>query len=67
MAFFNRCAHNWTEAFDRMILIDDVPDLNQVRFLFGQFAHELARLIGSVDLYDRRIAEIEFFARYTGN
>src|SRR5207247_6389214 len=33
----------------------------------GELAHELARLIGSVDLHNRRIAEIEFLARDTGD
>ena len=47
-----------------MILIDNVPDLDEVGLLLGQFAHELACLFRGVDLDDRRIAEIKFFARY---
>ena len=62
MTFFNRGAHDWPETFDRMVLVDDVPNLDQVGFLFGQFTHELPRLIRRVDFDDRRIAKIEFFA-----
>ncbi len=65
MTFFNCRAHDRPEAFDRMILIDDVPNLHQIGFLLGEFAHEFSRLIGRVDLDDRRIAEIEFLARDT--
>ena len=62
MTFFDRRAHDWPETLDRMILVDDVPDLHRIRLLLGQFANELARLIGGVDFHDRRIAEIEFLA-----
>jgi len=39
-----------------MILIDDVPNLHQVRFLFREFANELACLLWRIDFHDRRIA-----------
>ena len=45
MTFFNRRAHDWPEAFDRVVFVDDVPNLDQIGFLFGQFPHELACLI----------------------
>ena len=63
MTLFNRRANDRPKAIDRMVFIDDVPDLHQVRFLLGQFADELARLIGSFELHYRRIAKIEFLAR----
>ena len=67
VTFFNRGANGRPETVDRMILVDDVPDLHQIGFLLGEFAHELARLLGTVDLHDRRIAKIEFLAGDAGN
>ncbi len=67
VTFFNRGADDRPERINRVILVDDVPDFNQVRVLRGEFAHELARLIGSIDLHNRRIAKIEFLARDAGN
>ena len=67
VTFFNCGARDRPERINRMILVDDVPDFNQVRFLRGQFTHELARLIGSIDLHNRRIAKVKFFARDTGD
>ena len=49
-----------SEALNRMIFVHDVPDFDDVRFLFGKLAHELPCLLGSIDLHNRRIAEIEF-------
>ena len=66
VTFFNCGACNRPERINRMILVDDVPDFNQVWLLRGQFTHELARLIGGIDLHDRRIAKIEFLAGDTG-
>ena len=63
MTLFDCSADNRPESIDRMIFVDDVPDLHQIRFLFRQFAHELTRLIRCVDLHNWRIAKIEFFAR----
>ena len=56
VTLFNGRANNWAKGIDRMVFVDNVPNLHQIGFLFGKFAHELARLIGSVDLHDRRIA-----------
>jgi len=67
VTFFDRGARNRPKRINRMILVDDVPDFNQVRLLGDEFTHELARLIGSIDLHNRRIAKIKFFARDTGN
>ena len=67
MTFLNGGADNRAERIDRMILVDDVPNLHQIWFLFREFANEFARLIGRIDLHDRRIAEIEFLARDTGD
>jgi hypothetical protein len=63
VTLFDCRADDRTERIDGMIFVDDVPDLHQIRFLFRQLAHELARLIGCIDLHDWRIAEIEFLAR----
>ena len=41
--------------------------LDQIGLLLGKFAHECARLLGTIDLDDRRIAEIEFLARDAGD
>ena len=60
VTFFDRSANDRPKRVDRMILIDDVPDFNEIWILRGQFAHELARLLGSIDFDDRRIAQIEF-------
>jgi hypothetical protein len=67
VALFNRRADDWPETFDRMILIDDVPNFDQIGFLFCQSPHELSCLIRRIDFDDRRIAEVEFFARDAGN
>src|SRR5437764_442869 len=67
MTFFNRRARDGPERIDWMIFVHDVPDLHQIWLLFCKFAHELARLIGSVDLYNRRITEIEFLSRDARN
>src|SRR4029079_18450732 len=61
----NRREHDWPEAFDRVVVVDDVPNLDQIGFLFGQFPHELSCLIRRVDFDDWRIAKIKFFARDT--
>jgi hypothetical protein len=65
MTLFDRRPDDRPKGVDRMILVDDVPDLHQIRFLFRQFTHELACLVRRVDLNDWRIAEIEFLARDT--
>ena len=65
MTLFDCRADNRPEGIDGMIFVDDVLDFHQIWFLFRQFAHELARLIGCVDLHDWRIAKIEFLARDT--
>src|SRR5262249_43131712 len=65
--FFNRSPHDWSEAFDRMIFVDNVPNLHQIRFLFGQFSNELPCLIRRIDFDNRWIAEIEFLARNAGD
>src|SRR5262249_51497349 len=67
VTLFNCRARDRAEFLDRLILIDDVPDLYQIRFLRRELADELARLIRGFDLHYWWIAEIEFFARYTGN
>jgi len=67
VTFFNRCPDRRSKRIDRMILVDDLPDLHEVGFLLGQFAHELARLIRAVDLDDRRITQIELLARDAGD
>ena len=51
------------ETFDRMILSDDVPNLDVVGFLRSQFADQFSALFWRVDLDDRRIAEIELRTR----
>src|SRR5256885_1752168 len=65
VAFFDRRVHDRPERFDRMILIDNVPNLHQIGLLLCKFAHELARLLGRIDPDDGRIAEIELLAGYT--
>ncbi len=65
VTFFDRRADNWTEAVDRMIFIDDVPNLDEIGILRGELAHELAGLIRRVDLDDGRITEIELRSRDT--
>ena len=65
MTFFNRRTDDRPKRIDRIVLIDDVPNLHQVWILFRQFAHEFARLIRRIDFHDRRIAKIKFLAGYT--
>ena len=48
VTFFYRCAHDWPETFNRVLLVDDVPNLHKIGFLFSQFAYESARLIRRV-------------------
>ena len=60
VTLINRSANDRPKRVDRMILIDDVPDFNEIWILRGQFAHELACLIGSIDFNDRRITQIKF-------
>ncbi|PYK99516.1 MAG: hypothetical protein DME32_12635 [Verrucomicrobia bacterium] len=67
VTFFNRSANDRPKRVDRMTLINDVPDFNEIWILRGQFAHELARLIGRIDFDDRRIAQIEFLTGNAGN
>ncbi len=64
VTFLNGRSRNRTKRLHRMILVDDVPNFYKVRFLFSQFAHELARSFWTIDFHDRRIAQIEFFARH---
>src|SRR5215472_10344923 len=67
VTLFDCRAHDRPERIDGMIFVDDVPDLHQIGFLLREFAHELARLIGRVDLHYWRIAEIELLARDAGD
>ena len=60
VTFFNRSANDRPKRVDRMTLINDVPDFNEIWILRGQFAHELARLLGSIDFDDGRITQIKF-------
>ena len=64
MTFFDSRAHDRAEAVDRMIFVDDVPNLDQVGILRREFADELPRLFGRVDLHNRWIAEIELRTRH---
>ena len=64
VAFFNRRTHDRPKRIDRMILINDVPDLQQIRILLRELAYELARLIRIVDLNNWRIAQIELRPRH---
>ena len=63
----NGRANDRPKRVDRMILIDDVPDFNEIWILRRQFADELPRLIGSIDFDDRRITQVELLAGHTGN
>src|SRR5207249_2835711 len=67
VTFFDRCADDRPETVERMIFIDDVPNLHEIGILRGEFAHEVARLIGRIDFYDRRIAKIELWSRDAGD
>src|SRR5439155_15376110 len=63
VTFFYRCAHDWPETFNRVLLVDDVPNLHKIGFLFSEFAYESARLIRRVYFDDWGITLIEFFTR----
>src|SRR4029077_19257823 len=67
VTFFDRRADNRTEAVNRMILVDDVPNLHEIGILGGELAHELEGLIRRVDLDYGRIAEIELRSRDAGD
>ena len=64
VTLFNRRADNRPKAVNRMIFVDNVPDLDQIRFSAREFPDEIARLLRSIDLHNRRIAEIEFLPRH---
>ena len=67
VTFFNRRTRNGPKRIDRMIFVHDVPDFHQIGLLLDEFANELPRLLGSLDLHNWRIAEIKFLARNTGD
>src|SRR5438067_13932675 len=52
MALLNCRANDRPEAIDRMIFVDNVPDLDQVRFVRGEFTDKFARLIRCIDFYN---------------
>ena len=64
VTFFDGRADDRTKAIDRMILINDIPNLHEIGILRGELAHEFAGLIRSVDLDDGRIAQIELWTRH---
>ena len=65
VTLFDRRPHDRPEAVDRMIFVDDVPNLHEIGILRGEFAHEFARLLRVVDLNYGRVAQIELRPRYT--
>ena len=67
MAFFDDGMNDGSEFLDRVLGVDDVPDLDVVGIFRGELAHQLAALLGRVDLDDGRITEIELRSRDAGN
>ena len=60
--------NNGPEFLDRVLGVDDVPDLDVIRCLFRQFLHELDALLRRLDFDDGRIAvELELRPRNTGD
>ena len=48
VAFLNRGPNNRPKTFDRMVFVDDVPDLDVVRVLRREFPHKIPRLLGPI-------------------
>ena len=67
MALVHDGVHDRPEFFNRVLGINDEPDLDIVRRFRRQSAHHGTRIVGRVHLHDGRIPEIELRARDTGN